>query len=236
MKRITTLAELKGLDPRDFDNIVLSQEDILGWLALTEAGWMHSGNPAMPHVELTSGLCSSGFFFCRKLLRYPNITEILAIQLAKKMEEILPAFDAVVGSPYSSITLSYEVAKYFKVPHGIPEKDPSDPKGKRMVWKEEFPAGTRVLRIEELVTTASSTQEIARAILEKNPHPVLILPMVGVLVHRPPQIPADYWNMQMVSLVEKEIWAVPQEKCDLCAQGSKRVKPKLIWAQLVGHQ
>lgn len=232
---MATLEELARLNPRDFDDDDLSQSEILHWLSVAEAGWMHSGDPKMPHVILSSGLCSNGFFFCRKLLRFPNITEILALQLFKKLKELLGLVDAVVGSPYSSITLAHEVSKAFGVPQGIPEKDPADLKGKKMVWKEEFPRGTRILRIEELVTTAGSTLEITRAIQGKNPQPVSFLPVVGVLVHRPPVLPIDYWNMRIVALVEKPIWAVPQDKCDLCKAGSPRVLPKTNWAQLVSR-
>lgn len=148
--------------------------------------------------------------------------------------ETVGSIDAVIGSPYSAITISYEVAKFFNVPHGIPEKDPKDPKGKKMLWKEEFPRGTRILRIEELVTTSGTTKEVSKAVQEQNPHPVSFVPIVGVLVHRPPVLPIDYWNMQMIALVEKPIWAVSPDKCDLCKQGSPRIKPKLNWARLTG--
>lgn len=237
---IATIKELQSLNPREFDHIALVQDDVLNMLSVAEAGWMHSGDPKMPHAELTSGMCSNGFFFCRKLLRFPNINEILGIQLGKRLKAVLSRagleVDAVVGSPYSAITLSYEVAKFFGVPHGIPEKDPNDLKGKKMTWKEEFPAGTRILRVEELVTTSGSMQEVTRAVQGLNPYPVSFLPIVGIMVHRPPQIPKDYWDIQTVSLVEKPIWAVPPDQCNLCKQGSIRVKPKgRNWVLLTGR-
>jgi orotate phosphoribosyltransferase len=235
---IATIEELRRLDPALFNVESLTSEEILRWLVLAEAGWMHNDDPKMPHAELASGMCSNGYFFCRKLLRFPNINEILGKLLTHELVIALKKAnlraDAVVGSPYSAITISYEVARSFCVPHGIPEKDPSDPKGKKMIWKEEFPAGTRILRVEELVTTSGTTLEVTRAIQEQNPHPVSFLPIVGVLVHRPPLLPMDYWNMQIVPLVEKEIWAVPPDQCPLCRQGSVRVKPKANWALLTG--
>lgn len=60
---INTCEELQGLKPEDFDTVILTQEEILRWLTITEAGWMHSGDPKMPHAELASGMCSNGFFF-----------------------------------------------------------------------------------------------------------------------------------------------------------------------------
>ncbi len=241
MMRFKTLDDLRSMNPTNFRRFVLSQEEILEMLSVAGAGWLHNGDPGMAHAELSSGACSNGFFYCRKLLCLPNVTEILAHQLCMKIARALGdsfsgKFDAVVGSPYSSITLSYEVAKYFAVLHGIPEKDPNDPKGKKMVWKEEFPAGTRVLRVEELITTTGSTNETTVAIQTSNPNPVSFLPIVGALVHRPPKLPIDCWNMRIVALVEKEIWSVPQDQCDLCRQGSVRVKPKANWSLLVGKK
>lgn len=236
--------DLRKIDPKEYITVDLGQDIILGWLHDAEAGWMHNGDPKMPHAELASGMCSNGFFFCRKLLKYPNINEILAFQLAKKLAAALfvshvgavtgRLVDAVVGSPYSALTFSYMVAHIFCVQHGIPEKDQSDPKGKKMTWKEEFPAGTRILRVEELVTTMGTTDEVTRAIQQINPYPVTFLPVIGVLVHRPPTLPIYYWNKRIVALVEREIWAVPPEQCELCKAGSPRVKPKANWARLVG--
>ena len=235
MVEVNTLSQLIQLRPGDFRDIDLTQEDILHWLTLAEAGWMHNGDPRMPHAELASGMCSNGFFFCRKLLRFPNVNEILAHQLARKLIAdccLTGGVGAVVGSPYSSITLAGEMAKEFFAIHGIPEKDPKDPNGKKMVWKEELPAGTRVLRVEELITTTGSTLETTLAIQATNPWPVTFLPVIGALVHRPPTLPVDYWGMRIVPLVQIKVWAVPPEKCELCRQGSVRVKPKSNWALL----
>lgn len=224
-----TLQQLIALDPKFFADKDIPPEDILQWLDATEAGWMHNGDPKRAHAELASGMCSNGFFFCRKMLRYPNLNRILAQQMVRKLAASgldLKKVGGIVGSPYSAITFSYEVASILNVPHGVPEKNASDPKGKLMDWKEEFPAGTRILRIEELVTTGGSWDAVSQAIIAKNPHPVEFLPIVGVLVHRPPALPADYWSCRVVALVEKPVWAVKPEECSLCKQGSKRVKPK----------
>lgn len=229
--------KLADIPPEAWTDEVITPEQVMEWLVAADAGWVHNGDPKMPHAELASGMCSNAFFFCRKLLCFPNINEILAVQLARKVDEELAGqdVDAVVGAPMSSITLSYEVAKWLCARHGMPEKDPADQK--KMLWKEEFPAGTRVLRIEELITTSGSAIAVTQAVESAQNaagKPVVFLPIVGVLVHRPPKLPINYWGMRMVALVEKEVWAVPPDKCELCRQGSKRVKPKLNWAELVG--
>jgi len=227
--------------PGKYRHKALSQEDVLGIFDLCEAGWMHNGNPKNPHAELTSGKCSNGFFDCPRVLRNPNFCEILAIQLAKKVKKELEKLgirliDWVIGSPYDAITFSYEVAKFFQAIHVFPEKDPSDPEGKRMVWRRmTIPKGAAVLQIEELITTSGTFQKVRRAIESGNSEPVNFLPIVGTLIHRPPKLPADYGDRKVVALVEKEVWAADSKDCPLCAVGSPRLRPKTHWKELTGR-
>ena len=235
----TNLMNLMKLEPELFKNIPLSQEIILSWFEACDAVWLHNGDPTKPHAELTSGMCSNGFFDCLRVLCHPNLNEILAYELAKRMvKEGLADFervDWVIGSPYAAITFSYEVAKALDATHMFCEKDPADPKGKKMLWKRlTIPESATVLQIEELITTSGTMQEVRRAIKEGNEYPVNFLPVVGTLAHRPPKLPVDYGEQQVVALVEKEIWAVPPEECPLCKAGSVRYRPKTHWRELTG--
>ena len=161
----------------------------------------------------------------------------MAIQLVQKLREsgiTRDKVDWVIGSAYAAITFSYEVADALMAIHGYTEKDPSDPKGKRMAWRRmTIPAGANILQIEELVTTSGTFQEVRRAVEEGNTEPVNFLPEVGVLIHRPPKLPADYGDRRIVALVEKEVWAV-EPPCSLCEAGSPRYRPKSHWRELTG--
>lgn len=223
-------------DPRAFVTRVFEPEEILHWFDLLDAGWMHDGDPKRPHAELTSGKCSNGFFDCLRVLRHPNLNEILARQLVQRLKaEGIERVNWIIGSPYAAITFSYEVAKLLFAVHGFVEKDPNDPKGKKMVWRRmTIPEGATVLQIEELITTSGTFQEVRRAVEAGNPDPVIFLPVVGALVHRPPKLPVTYDGRRVTALVEKEIWAVDPSECSLCKQGSKRVRPKTHWAELTG--
>jgi len=223
--------------PLDFENVSLTQEEILTWFDLLDAFWIHDGDPKKPHAQLTSGKCSNGFFDCSRVLCYPNLCEILARQLARKLLKTgkIENVDWVIGSSYSAITFSYEVAKALGAIHCFTEKDPDDPKGKKMVWRRmKIPRGKNVLQIEELITTSGTFREVRRAVEEGNPEQVNFLPIVGTLVHRPPKLPTDYGEISVVALVEKEIWAVDQSECPLCKAGSPRLRPKTHWRQLTG--
>jgi hypothetical protein len=147
----------------------------------------------------------------------------------------------VIGSPYAGITFSYEVAKAFRATHGFTEKDPSDPKKKRMLWKRfNIPAKSKVLQVEELITTSGTFKAVRRAIIEGNSEPVNFLPVVGVLIHRPPKLPVHYEingeKIKIVPLVEKLMWAVDPSKCSLCRASSIRLSPKNHWAELTGKK
>jgi len=228
-------------DPRSFDNRILSEAGILKCFDACDAAWMHDGNPESPHAELTRGKCSNGFFDCTRVLCHSNLNEILARQLVRKLkaENLIDEVDWVVGSSYAAITFSYEVAKALGAVHSFTEKDPNDPK--KQVWRKlTIPKGANVLQVEELITTSQTFKGVRRAVKEGNSEPVNFLPVVGTLVHRPPELPVAYMDdvernpIGVHALIEKAIWAVEPEDCPLCKQGSKRVQPKANWAELTG--
>ncbi len=233
-----TPEELKNLDPCSFRYRVLNEKEILELFEICDAVWIHDGDPKSPHAELTSGMCSNGYFNCSNVLKYPNICEILAYQLFRKIVWQLKengGVDWVVGSPYAAITFSYEIAKYFRAVHGFCEKSPID--SKKMVWRRDtIPASANVLQIEELITTGSTLRKIREAVTLGNPNPVKFLPIVGTLVHRPPDLSVRYeingQKIKVVSLIEKEIWAKDPSECPLCRAGSKRYRPKTHWKEL----
>jgi len=51
------------------------------------ACWIHSGDPAEPHVELSSGLCSNAYFNCSRVLCDPILVEELARLLGNKLKQ-----------------------------------------------------------------------------------------------------------------------------------------------------
>lgn len=232
--------KIRALRPEVFRNIIISEEEILDWLDCCEAIWLHNGDNTRPHAELSSGLCSNGFFDLRRVLKHPNLCEILACQLVKKLEreEGIMGVDWVIGSPYSAITISHEVARQIGAMHGFCEKDPSDPQGKRMVWRGEIiPSGSKILQAEELVTTSATFKEIRRALTEAHCRSLSneFLPVVGALVHRPPKLTSHYENVEVISLIEKEVWAVDPSQCHLCKAGSRRLRPRANWQELTGN-
>lgn len=174
---------------------------------------------------------------CMRVLCHPIFNQELARHLVERLadEGRIMKVDWVVGSPYAAITFSYEVAKILGAVHGFPEKDPTNPK--KMVWRRmTIPKNATVLQVEELITTSRIFKEVRRAIEEGNAEPVNFLPVVAVLVHRPPKLPVDYGDRKVIALIEEEIWAADPKDCPLCKAGSPRYRPKTHWKKLTGKQ
>src|SRR3989344_3438873 len=208
----------------------LTEEEILEFFDSCDAYWMHNEDPTMPHAQLTSGLCSNGYFNVPEVLQYPGVCEVLADQLRRKLElELTDCFRWVVGSAYSAITFSYEMAKLFKVKHGFAHKGESQ----QMIWRDGvIRPDESVLQIEELITTEKTLRGVRKAIDEAHGNGnVRFLPVVGCIVHRPASL-LEVTDIKIVSLIQREIWKVKAEHCPLCEAGSPRLKPKEHWREL----
>lgn len=231
LRQITTLEALRLVRPRPAAGRLLRPEEITHVLQLTDALWLHSGDPEQPHAVLASGLCSNGFVDTLRALRYSNICHLLAQQLVQKMEAAYSGpVDWVVGSDHASATFSHAVAIWLGAQHDFTEKG-SD---KTQLWKR-FTIGPeeRVLHVEDLMTTGSTTDAVRAGLLGAHPYPVCFAPVLGVLVDL---LGAEtYDGSQVVSLVQYEIEKWEPERCPLCARGSKRLPAKTNWAELTGR-
>lgn len=240
---------LSKVNPDLFRNQVLAPEIILSWLRDQDAFWRYEGEPCAekPHAKLSSGKCSNAFFDTLRMLRFPNISEILADQLAQKIRPALQNYFGrkdldevdlwVASSAYAAITIGHDVARELGATFMFAEKDCSDPKGKKMTWQRmEIPAGAYVLQIEELITTSDTFREVRRAIQEGTEGMVLFLPFVGTIIHRPEKMLRNYNGTQVFALVEMQVSTYNPEDCIYCAAGSKALKPKKNWKELTGRQ
>lgn len=219
----------------------LAQEEAFRWFTAYESGWSYDGkpDPKKAHAKLTSGKCSNGYYNCRDLFgKNPRICAIFADQLVRILSKagLVGEFDWVVGSSYSAMTVSYEIAKILGVCHGFTEteKDLDDLKKKNQIWKGNIPAGSRILQVEELITTLKTSTQVRNAVLRSNPHHVQFLPNVATIVHRPAELPIDYGDeWKIIAFLEKAVWAGVPDECPYCKVGSKPYKPKENWAELI---
>ncbi|TFG35578.1 MAG: hypothetical protein E4H47_01160 [Parcubacteria group bacterium] len=235
--------DLSKIKPDHFKNKAILPETILSWFNQENAHWHYQGKPGpeKPHAELSSGLCSNGFFDCQRVLCYPNVAEILAFQLAWEIkicmrEEKIEKIDVVVAPAYAAIPFGHEVARVLGAKFMFTEKDPSDPKGKRMLWQRmSIPTGANVLQVDELITTAGTIKEVRRAIQEGNPDLVTFVPFVGTIVYRPESLKSEQ-GYEIISLIKQEVQNFEPNECPYCKAGSPRFRPKKNWDKLTGKK
>ncbi|MCX6789170.1 MAG: hypothetical protein NTZ42_00975 [Candidatus Gribaldobacteria bacterium] len=214
--------DAKDLTTAEFDHI----------FKLCGALWLHSGDPKMPHAELTSGKCSNGFIDVLRVLKNANLCQILAREL---MNKILKTWDIgvdwVVGSDHAAATLSHSVAIWYNAQHDFTEKMPD---GKQLWKRFAIMPGELVLQVEELITTTKTLQAVRNGIREGNLWPVDFIPVVGTLVHRSDVYEFDGYPIVYFAHYDIQTWE-PSE-CPLCKAGSKRLRPKQNWAELIGQK
>lgn len=207
-------------DPKWWKNRIMSPEEALGWFDMVcDAVWMHDGRPESPHAESPhNGKCIGGFFDCSRVLCYPNLCEIFALQLVRKLKEAgIEKVDWIISS--FSANFSREVAKGFDANY--------------IFIEETIPKGATVLQVEEIIDNKDGFQEARRAVTERNSNPINLLPVVGALVHCAPKIPTSYNGVEVVSLLEAEVWEV-DPPCRFCNIGSPRYLPAGNWPKLTG--
>lgn len=233
-----TVEALKSLDQKYWLAHRLSPETVLEWFKVLGAGWVFEGDPKKPHAVLHSGKHSNGFFLCKRILGYPNLRENLAGALLRDLREMSAGqFDGVFGAPYSSILLAGDVGRMAlpSVKTYVPEKDPTDPSGKRMIFKPDdpIPRGAILLQVEDLITTSASAEATQQAIVGGNPNSVKFAPVIGTIIHRPPTIEHKLPDgRHIVALVERQVDAWDPADCPLCKAGSKPISPKSNWVEL----
>lgn len=237
------MIDLSKIKPNLLKNKAVLRDTIISWFENENAYWHYQGDPSpeKPHAQLSSGLCSNGFFDCQRILCYPNIAEILGSQCAWETkvcmrDQQIDKIDYVVGIPYGGMVIGNEIAKVLESKFLFAEKDPNDPKGKKMLFQRmAIPKGSNVLLVDDIITTASSIGEVRQAIEKGNPDPVNLVPFVASIVYRPESLKLDP-GLEIISLISQEVKNFEPSECPYCKAGSEPVRPKKNWDKLTGKR
>ncbi len=116
------------------------------------------------HFILSSGLRSPRYLQCARVLMDPRRAERLASALADKLPEALrDSIDAVVSPAMGGVIIGHEMGRALGVPAMFVER-PDGVFGLRRGFRLE--PGTRVLMVEDVVTTGLSSREAIEAVRE----------------------------------------------------------------------
>jgi orotate phosphoribosyltransferase len=166
------------------------------------------------HFLLSSGLHSPQYVEKFRVLEYPEYTEKLCLDIAEAFKN--DKIELVIGPMTGGIILAHEVAKALKVRSMFTERVDNIMSLRRGF---NFKKETRILLVEDIVTTGGSIFEVIELIksLEGN------IAGVGYLVDRSGG--KVNFGVKQYPLVSLDIVTYSQENCPLCKADIKLVKP-----------
>jgi orotate phosphoribosyltransferase len=133
---------------------MLSLKNSLAVLKKTEA--LKEG-----HFVLSSGLHSSQYVQCAKLLSFPNKAEEICRSLASKIKKNFKKIDIILSPAIGGIVIGYEIGRILKKETIFCERV----NGKFQLRRGfKIKKGTKVLIVEDVITTGKSSLECANLI------------------------------------------------------------------------
>ena len=113
------------------------------------------------HFVLSSGLHSSKYIQCAKLLSFPNLADKICKSLANKIKKKFKKIDLILAPAMGGVIIGYEIGKLLKKETIFCERV----NGKFLLRRGfNIKRGTRVLIIEDVITTGKSSLECVKLI------------------------------------------------------------------------
>jgi orotate phosphoribosyltransferase len=167
------------------------------------------------HFRLSSGLHSPRYLLCALYLADPSRAEAAGRQLAARLKS--SAAQLVVSPALGGVIIGHEVARALDVPFFFAERAEG-----AMTLRRGFAIEpeTRVLVVEDVITTGGSTREVMDVVTAQRG----LVVGVGAIVNRSGQA-SPFEPMPFSALLTIDVANWPPESCPLCAQGLPVVKP-----------
>lgn len=166
------------------------------------------------HFRYTSGRHGSQFLQAARVLQYPQHTETLCQALAATFAG--DRIDLVIGPATGGIILAYETARHLACRAGFTEKEDGG-----MALKRGFALkpGTRVLVVEDIITTGGSVKKTIDHLRGRGAEVVA----VGALIDRSGGEAAFDCRYAPLASIQMRSWA--PENCELCEKGTQLIEP-----------
>ena len=117
------------------------------------------------HFVLSSGLHSSKYIQCAKLLSHPNLAQKICKSLANKIKKKYRKIDLILAPAMGGVIIGYEIGKLLKKETIFCERV----NGKFILRRGfNIRKGSRVLIIEDVITTGKSSLECVKLIKKAN--------------------------------------------------------------------
>ncbi len=173
------------------------------------------------HFLLTSGRHARRFIQAARALQYPRHTESLCSAIAERFCD--QRVDLVVGPATGGIILAYETARHIPDTDNGPCRAAFTEKDEHgaMTLKRGFAlsAGTRVLVVEDIVTTGGSVEKTIEHLRNRQAEVIA----VSALIDRSAGRAQFDCPFEPLAVLELESW--PAGRCELCRQGAPLIEP-----------
>ncbi len=205
-----------------------------------KAWWTHNGDYEKPHVIMTNGSHSDGYFNSRLIMQSPDLADQVVADLTVKLvaSGLLERFEKAVNPKYivgpatGAIILSHTLARtlYFHLPQIGPwltaytRKKESYIEGRQMLFDGFLPKShSPTLLVEDTITTSKSIELTASECLHAK---LQLLPYVMAIVNRSELTHTIQSHLEIISLVKKKMNVWPAPECPLCPLGSRALTAK----------
>ena len=170
------------------------------------------------HFLYASGKHGDTYVEKFNLLRDPAATSKACEFFAEHFRD--KDIDVVVGPTTGGILLAFETARQMGVASAYAERALDGGSGREIRRGTTFAPGSRVVVVDDILTTGGSVRETLAAL---ESHPVEVV-AVGVLVDRSNGA-TTFGDIPLVAIASRKFDAWDAENCPLCAQGVPLEKP-----------
>ena len=160
------------------------------------------------HFKLTSGRHSDTYMQSAKLFIDTKQSEIVCKALAEKLAD--EKIDLVVSPAIGGILMGYEVARQLGVPNIFAERENGEMTLRRGFAIEK---GTKVVVVEDVVTTGGSVKEVVRLVQSMGAEVVAVASLVDRSNGN-----VDF-GVKYVNLICMEVVSYEPDECPLCKEG-----------------
>ncbi len=116
------------------------------------------------HFVLSSGLHSSKYIQCARLLSFPHLADKICKSLANKIKKNFKKFDLILAPAVGGIIIGYEIGRILKKETIFCERVNGKFKLRRGF---NIKKGAKVIIIEDVITTGKSSMECVK-LIERN--------------------------------------------------------------------
>lgn len=175
------------------------------------------------HFVLSSGLHSDTYMQCARALMDPKRSEILCSALAQKIEKEIGRnkFDIVVSPAMGGVVVGYEMGRQLGIPAIFCERENG-----RFILRRGFEIenGSRILIVEDVVTTGKSSLETVECIREHGGNIIAEACLINRSGEKQP-----LGDIPLISLLELDIKTYEENKLPPELTQIPAVKPGSRW-------